>query len=71
MPSKVLVTGASGLLGSQVLRVFKLHSWIAVGTGFSRAKPPDIVKLDLADEVAVTDLLEREKSAYTQAMCGP
>ena len=63
MPSKAFVTGATGLLGSQVLQVFKESGWNVVGTGFSRAKPPTILKLDLGDADAVSSLLDHEKSA--------
>ena len=61
MADKALVTGASGLLGRQVLVAFKEAGWDVIGTGFSRAKPPTIVKLDLADADAVSGLLDSEK----------
>ena len=63
MASKALITGATGLLGSQVLQAFEESEWNVVGTGFSRAKPPSIVKLDLGDASAVSALLDRERSA--------
>ena len=62
MPQKVLITGATGLLGRQVIRAFsESKDWEAVGTGFSRAKPPDIIKLDLGDETAVERAIEDVK----------
>ncbi|GAA5897608.1 hypothetical protein JCM6882_003531, partial [Rhodosporidiobolus microsporus] len=49
---KVLVTGASGLLGRAVLAAFKAGGHEVRGTAFSRAGG-DLVKLDLQDEKAV------------------
>lgn len=56
-----LVTGATGLLGRQVDSVFRRAGWKTVGTGFSRAKPPDVVKLDLCDGAAVERVLKDVK----------
>ncbi|KAL8825075.1 MAG: hypothetical protein Q9191_004633 [Dirinaria sp. TL-2023a] len=56
----VLITGATGLLGRQVFSVFSNAGWRTVGTGFSRAKPPSIHKLDLTDPSAVEKILEEE-----------
>ena len=77
MPKKtVLVTGATGLLGRQVVRAFSYYAldsddWIVKGTGFSRAgpqsaavdgKPADeVIRVDLADEGQVEGLLEGVK----------
>ncbi|KAK4212094.1 methionine adenosyltransferase 2 subunit beta [Rhypophila decipiens] len=70
----VLITGATGLLGRQVVRAFSYYAadsdeWIVKGTGFSRTataaadgKPvQQIIKLDLADAGQVEALLDREK----------
>ncbi|KAK4940735.1 hypothetical protein LTR10_019245 [Elasticomyces elasticus] len=54
MPS-ALVTGATGLLGRQVLKAFEEAGWQATGTGFSRASG-EIRKLDIQDEDAVAQL---------------
>ena len=61
MPKSVLVTGATGLLGRQVKSAFEKAGWDVVGTGFSRASPPSIVKLDLGDAAAVSSLLDEAK----------
>lgn len=61
MPKVALVTGSTGLLGRQVLVAFRRASWDAVGTGFSRAKPPAVHKLDLADSAAISSLLDEIK----------
>ncbi|KAF2462750.1 NAD(P)-binding protein [Lindgomyces ingoldianus] len=45
----VLVTGASGLLGRQVHKVFQLDGWNAVGTALSRPNPPSIIKVDITN----------------------
>ena len=62
-PSTVLITGATGLLGRQVVSTFRNAGWRTVGTGFSRAKPPSIHKVDLTDPSAVEKILEEESYA--------
>lgn len=61
MTRKALVTGATGLLGREIVNAFEKEGWSVVGTGFSRAKPPSIVKLDLNDPGAVEQLIQKEK----------
>ncbi|KAK2814002.1 hypothetical protein FQN50_000406 [Emmonsiellopsis sp. PD_5] len=57
-----LVTGATGLLGRQVLAAFQRDSnWKAVGQGFSRVNGTDIVKADLMVEDEVVGLLDQTK----------
>lgn len=53
---KALVTGATGLLGRQILKVFTRKDWEAKGTGFLRADGSRILKVDLtaAAELAKT-----------------
>ena len=53
-----LVTGATGLLGRQVIKAFAQAGWKAIGTGFTRANPPSILKVDLGDDVAVENVLD-------------
>ncbi|KAF8253163.1 NAD(P)-binding protein [Wilcoxina mikolae CBS 423.85] len=57
----VVITGATGLLGRQVVRAFQDAEWNVVGTGFSRAKPPTIRKVDLGNDTEVLSLLEETK----------
>ena len=58
----VLVTGASGLLGRQVVKAFQTDDdWSVVGTGFRRAKPPTIRKVDLTDSTQMTNILDDVK----------
>lgn len=59
MPS-ALITGATGLLGRQVLKSFSDASWQVTGTGFSRASE-GIRKLDIQDEEAVSQILDEVK----------
>ena len=61
MAKTALVTGATGLLGRQVVKVFQRQGWDVVGTGFTRAKPPSIVKLDLGSEADIAKVLEDVK----------
>ena len=61
MAKKALITGASGLLGRQVLTAFREAGWDVVGTGLSRTEPPTILRLDLANVDAVLELLDSEK----------
>ena len=56
-----LVTGATGLLGRQVLRAFEEAGWTAVGSGFTRAKPPAILKVDLFSAEAINETLDEVK----------
>ncbi|KAK2794554.1 hypothetical protein FQN52_008135 [Onygenales sp. PD_12] len=57
-----LVTGATGLLGRQVLAAFQRDSnWTAVGQGFSRADGTDILKADLMREEEVVGLLDQTR----------
>merc|ERR1711939_29431 len=53
---KIVVTGASGLLGRAVHSACKKAGHDVRGTAFSRAKD-DLIKLDLHDEEAVTDFI--------------
>ena len=55
---RVLVTGAAGMLGSQVL-LSALDGVKTVGTDLVEAAGVDEVGVDLADERAVNELFER------------
>lgn len=57
MVKTALITGATGLLGRQVVKAFKRQEWDAVGTGFTRANPPAILKVDLSSENEVSKVL--------------
>lgn len=61
MSKTVLITGATGLLGRQVVRAFQEAGWKVVGTGFTRANPPSILKLDLGDEAEIDRVLNEVK----------
>ncbi|KAH6724677.1 putative methionine adenosyltransferase 2 subunit beta [Leptodontidium sp. MPI-SDFR-AT-0119] len=61
MAKTALITGATGLLGRQVLKGFNGAGWDAKGTGFTRASPPTILKLDLGFEADVAATLEQVK----------
>jgi uncharacterized protein YbjT (DUF2867 family) len=58
---KVIVTGATGLLGRQVVRAFRLGEWNVKGTGFGRADGVSILKVDLNNPVEVLRLLDEVK----------
>ncbi|KAF2276457.1 NAD(P)-binding protein [Westerdykella ornata] len=57
----VLVTGASGLLGREILRTFHYDLWKAVGTGLNRINPPEIIKLDIQDSNEIARCLDQVK----------
>ncbi|EPE05377.1 methionine adenosyltransferase 2 subunit beta [Ophiostoma piceae UAMH 11346] len=56
MPS-VLVTGASGFLGRQVVRAFNFADWTVTGTAFSRAGA-GLLKVDLESESEIKAALD-------------
>ena len=61
MAKTALITGASGFLGRQVVAAFQSAGWNAIGTGFTRAGPPAILKVDLTNEAEVSKVLEEVK----------
>lgn len=61
MAKTVLVTGATGLLGREVAKAFEWAGWKVVGTGWTRASPPSIIKLDLGDESEIHRVLNEVK----------
>ncbi|KAI2615861.1 NAD(P)-binding protein [Hypoxylon sp. NC1633] len=56
-----LVTGATGLLGRQVVRAFERNHWTVKGTGYSRADGLSILKVDLVNGEEVTAALDKVK----------
>jgi S-adenosylmethionine synthetase len=65
MARTALITGATGLLGRQVVKAFERAGWDVKGTGFTRAKPPTILKLDLGSEADVAKTIEDIKYVAT------
>ena len=61
MPQRALITGATGLLGRQVVKAFESAGWEVTGAGFSRASPPKIIKFDIQDADEVERVLENVK----------
>ncbi|KAI1643168.1 NAD(P)-binding protein [Daldinia loculata] len=56
-----LVTGATGLLGRQVVRAFERGKWNVKGTGYSRADGSSILKVDLVNAEQVEATLDNVK----------
>lgn len=61
MSQTALITGATGLLGREVLKAFKRAGWLTVGQGFTRAAPPTILKANLEDPDEIKRLLDEAK----------
>lgn len=61
MADVALITGATGLLGRQVVKALERAEWKVVGTGFARAKPPTILKVDLCSEAEISKALHEVK----------
>ncbi|TDZ12863.1 Methionine adenosyltransferase 2 subunit beta [Colletotrichum spinosum] len=57
----VVVTGATGLLGRQVVRVFDLKSWNVKGTGLSRADNVSVFRVDLGQTSEIEKFLDESK----------
>lgn len=58
----VLVTGATGLLGREVARAFRLSGWTVKGTALSRADGVDVYKADVQKANEIARVLEETKS---------
>ncbi|KAH7342287.1 putative methionine adenosyltransferase 2 subunit beta [Rhexocercosporidium sp. MPI-PUGE-AT-0058] len=71
MAKTALITGATGLLGRQVVKGFDGAGWDVKGTGFTRANPPTILKLDLGTEADVAATLEQVKFVPLHHHSGP
>jgi S-adenosylmethionine synthetase len=54
-----LVTGATGLLGRQVVRAFERADWTVKGTGHSRADGSIVLKVDLEKASDVEAALDK------------
>ena len=63
MAKSALITGATGLLGRQVVKAFQREGWTVISTGLTRANPPAIRKLDLSSEAEITKVLDDAKYA--------
>ena len=64
MKRTALVTGATGLLGRQIILAFERGGWEVVGTELKRARPPKLRSLDLAKLSAISSLLDEVKYEY-------
>lgn len=54
---KVLITGASGLLGREVLKTFQVFGWDVLGLAYTRAKD-NLKKVDLTDTELLQDVIK-------------
>lgn len=63
----VLVTGATGLLGREVVAAFKLRDgWTVKGAGYSRADGVDILKLDLESGADIAKTLDEIRCVFAE-----
>ena len=60
---KVIVTGASGVLGTAVYDAFRAAGWDTIGLARSRIAP-GLTQLDLLDQDAVEALLQRSRPQW-------
>ena len=60
---RLLLTGASGLLGRAIYRTFKEAGWTVYGTSLSRTAP-DLHKLDITNFGAVTSAITKFKPTF-------
>lgn len=67
---RVLITGATGLLGRAVYKEFQNNAWDALGTGYSRARPR-FLKCNLLDEEALRSVIQQFQVSlyYTNKTC--
>ena len=63
MVRTALVTGATGFLGRQVSHAFNSAGFQVVGAGFSRAKPPATLRIDLSTPAEISSVLQDVKYA--------
>ncbi|KAL1966686.1 hypothetical protein VTN77DRAFT_3883 [Rasamsonia byssochlamydoides] len=61
MSQTALITGATGLLGREVMKAFKRAGWLTVGQGFTRAVPPTILKVNLEEPEEIRRMLDEAK----------
>lgn len=56
---RVLITGATGLLGREVVKAFQdKKGWAVTGAAFSRADGASILKVDLGNEQEIAKALD-------------
>lgn len=58
---RVLVTGASGLLGRAIIKKFSQTDWELMGTAYSRADKYGLIKMDLTNEKEMNDQINKFK----------
>lgn len=69
MDKRVLITGASGLLGRAVMREFERDgSWGVLGLAFSRAGDK-LRKVDITDKQAVFSIMQEFKVQIRESRC--
>ncbi|KAF4511076.1 hypothetical protein G6O67_002909 [Ophiocordyceps sinensis] len=57
----VLVTGATGLLGREVAKTFRLGGWHVKAAGYSRADGVDVLRVDVRSEDELAKVLDENK----------
>ena len=62
---RVLVTGATGLLGRAVYEEFQNNAWDSLGCGYTRARPR-FLKCNLLDEEALRSIIQQFQVCCTR-----
>ncbi|KAL9098073.1 MAG: hypothetical protein Q9163_006196 [Psora crenata] len=70
MAGVALVTGATGLLGRQVVEAFATAGWLVIATGYSRANSSEYHKVDITNAKEYNDAYDFSRTDETEYTSG-